>query len=58
MKIRIDHPKTRENTVCPVCKQFKTASLVICWKCYHGHNMRYGNPRIDAILDKWEAEIE
>jgi hypothetical protein len=55
--VKIDHPKTRAGVVCPVCKTHKTVGLVVCWECYRRHNLRYGNPEIDAILDKWERSI-
>ena len=58
MKMEIDHPKTRAGVICPICEMSKAVNLVVCWACYHGHNLRNGNPRIDAILDKWEKEIE
>ena len=56
MEIRIDHPKIRASMVCPACKGQKAVSLVVCWECYHKTQIRYGNPRIEAILDKIENE--
>jgi hypothetical protein len=57
-RARLDHPRLRARTVCPCCHLDKEAGLLICWPCFNLHDMRNGNPEVEAKLDDMEQELE
>ncbi len=56
--MKIDNPKTRATTICPICRGHKDYGLVVCWPCYHSHGLKYGNQDCEAIIAKCERELE
>jgi hypothetical protein len=58
VEIKLDHPHIRALIVCPLCQGQKDKELLVCWPCFRRDRMRYGNPTVEAILDKLEADLE
>ncbi len=52
-----DHPHVRASHQCPLCHRTKNAGLVTCWECYHAHELKYGNPFAEDLIDKTEAKL-
>jgi hypothetical protein len=53
----VDHPKIRNQEVCPLCKLHKPLNLVVCWGCWHNYEMRLGNSEAEKVLDLFEASL-
>lgn len=53
-----DHPHTREHGRCPICHNFKTRGLLVCWTCYRALGLRDECPAfVAAILDDTENTL-
>lgn len=50
----LDHPNIRNSQYCPLCGGVKGAGPVVCWPCYHYHELRYGNLLIMEMIDRTE----
>lgn len=48
--LEIDLPNLRQSKVCVLCNAEKAAGLIVCWDCYRKHELRRGNPTIEARL--------
>jgi hypothetical protein len=48
--MELDYPKVRAQTVCPLCQGAKETGLLVCWLCYHKHELRYGNPKAETVI--------
>ena len=59
MNVELDHPLTREATVCSLCRGAKAAGQLVCWPCWGEHNMRNGEEEdVTAHLATWEYNLE
>lgn len=55
--MQIDHPLLRQHSHCPLCHERKDQGLVTCWPCYRRHELKYGNARAEAIIDRAETGL-
>ena len=53
----IDHPLTRASHDCPLCADLKSPGLLTCWPCYNELGLRHGNPKAEAAIDAFEANV-
>jgi len=53
----MDYPNVRSSTICPLCGEEKEAGLIVCWACYRKHEVRYGNPEVESLLNHAENEL-
>ncbi len=52
-----DHPQLRKGELCVLCTKRKDAGPLVCWECYRKHEMRYGNEKVERILDACEGDL-
>jgi hypothetical protein len=52
-----ERPNVRASGRCPICARQKQSGLLVCWPCWRSHDMKFGNPRVEALIAKREAEL-
>ena len=53
----LDYPNVRLGKVCPLCRGYKDAGLVACWRCYHALGLRYGNAEAEELIKEAEGKL-
>ena len=53
-----DRPRLRAIGSCPICHKDKDCGQVVCWPCYRKQGLKWGNPKVEEILDQWEKNLE
>lgn len=53
-----DNPRTRWQTICPICNGFKDHGLIACWSCFRKHNMRNCNLLAEKVVADFERTLE
>ena len=55
--MELDFPNVRAQAVCPLCQNQKEVGLLVCWPCYHKHELRYGNQNVAAKLRQADCKL-
>lgn len=53
----IDNPLIRAMATCPMCGRYKRPGLVTCWPCFNAHDLKNGNPDVEAIIAQHERDL-
>lgn len=53
----VDHPRTRNHPLCPICHGPKNQGLIVCWTCFNRHNMRNPNLRCELLIEQHEIDL-